>query len=55
MLFMDPGELGGLHVIGRNDVALGVVEGIYADLRNGYPSGPLFRAGCMALRCRSSP
>jgi hypothetical protein len=37
MHFMDPKELGGLHVIGRNNAALGVVEGIYADIRSGYP------------------
>lgn len=37
MHFMDPKELGGLHVIGRNDVTLGVVEGIYTDIRSGYP------------------
>jgi hypothetical protein len=27
MLFIDPKELGGLHVTGRNDVTLGVVAG----------------------------
>lgn len=37
MHFIDPRELGGLHVIGRNDVTLGLVAGIYADIRNGYP------------------
>jgi hypothetical protein len=37
MHFTDPIELGGRHVIGRNDVTLGVVEGIYADIRSGYP------------------
>jgi hypothetical protein len=30
MHFMDPDELDGLHVIGRNDVTLGVVDGTYA-------------------------
>ncbi|HEY1698549.1 MAG TPA: hypothetical protein VGG75_02370 [Trebonia sp.] len=45
MHFMDPRELGGLHVIGRNDVALGVVEGIYADLRNGYPQWAAVQSG----------
>ena len=49
MHFIDPEELGGLHVIGRNDVTLGVVAGIYADIRSGYPSGRRSRAGCSAL------
>lgn len=35
MHFTDPEELDGLHVIGRNDVTLGVVEGSYADIRSG--------------------
>lgn len=26
MLFTDPRELGGLHVVGRNDVTFGVVQ-----------------------------
>ena len=34
MYFMDPKELDGLHVIGRNDVTIGVVEGTYADIRS---------------------
>ena len=34
MYFMDPEELDGLHVIGRNDVTIGVVEGTYADIRS---------------------
>jgi hypothetical protein len=32
MHFTDPKELGGLQVIDRNDVTLGVVEGVYADI-----------------------
>lgn len=45
MHFMDPRALGGLHVIGRNDVALGVVEGVYADLRSGHPQWAAIRSG----------
>jgi hypothetical protein len=45
MHFMDPKELGGLHVIGRNDVTLGVVEDIYADIRSGYPQWAAIQSG----------
>ena len=45
MHFMDPRALGGLHVIGRNDVALGVVEGVYADIRSGHPQWAAIRSG----------
>jgi PRC-barrel domain len=45
MHFMDPRELGGLHVIGRDNVALGVVEGIYADIRSGYPQWAAIQSG----------
>jgi hypothetical protein len=45
MHFMDPKELGGLHVIGRNDVTLGVVEGIYTDIRSGYPQWAAIQSG----------
>lgn len=34
MHFVDPEGLDGLHVIGRNDVTPGVVEGTYADIRS---------------------
>jgi hypothetical protein len=45
MHFIDPKELGGLHVIGRNDVTLGMVAGIYADVRSGYPQWAAIRSG----------
>lgn len=45
MHFMDPQELGGLHVIDRNDVTLGVVEGIYTDIRSGYPQWAAIQSG----------
>ena len=45
MHFMDPGELGGLHVIGSNDVTLGVVDGIYTDIRSGYPQWAAIQSG----------
>jgi hypothetical protein len=45
MHFTDPKELDGLHVIGRNDVTLGVVEGIYADTRSGYPQWAAVQSG----------
>jgi len=45
MHFMDPEELDGLHVIGRNDVTLGVVEGTYADIRSGYPQWAAIQSG----------
>src|ERR1700722_19636356 len=37
MHLMDPDEPDGRHVIGRNDVTLGVVTGTYAGIRGGYP------------------
>jgi hypothetical protein len=45
MHFMDPKELGGLRVLGRNDVTLGVVEGVYADIRSGHPQWAAIRSG----------
>ena len=45
MHFMDPKELGGLRVIGRNDATLGVVEDIYADIRTGYPQWAAIKTG----------
>jgi PRC-barrel domain len=45
MHFMDPRELGGLHVIGSNGVALGVVDGIYTDIRSGYPQWAAIQSG----------
>jgi hypothetical protein len=45
MHFMDPRELGGLHVVGRDDVTLGVVEGIYVDIRSGYPQWAAIQSG----------
>ena len=45
MHFIDPKELGGLHVIGRNHVTLGVVAGIYADIRSGYPQWAAIQSG----------
>jgi hypothetical protein len=45
MHFMDPNELGGLHVIGRNEVTLGVVDDIYADIRSGYPQWAAVQSG----------
>jgi hypothetical protein len=35
MHFLDPKALAGLHVIGSRDVKLGIVEGVYADIRSG--------------------
>jgi hypothetical protein len=34
MHFMDPKALAGLHVIGSRNVKLGIVEGVYADIRS---------------------
>lgn len=45
MHFIDPNELGGLHVIGGNDVTLGLVAGIYADTRSGYPQWAAIQSG----------
>lgn len=45
MRFMDPRELGGLRVVGSNDVALGVVYGIYTDIRSGYPQWAAVQSG----------
>jgi len=45
MHFMDPKALGGLRVIGRNDAALGVVEGVYADIRSGHTQWAAVRSG----------
>jgi sporulation protein YlmC with PRC-barrel domain len=48
MHFMDRKALAGLHVIGSNNVKLGIVEDVYTDIRSGQPqwaavsrSGPL--------------
>lgn len=45
MHFANPGELDGLHVIGSNDVTLGVVDDIYTDLRSGYPQWAAIQSG----------
>jgi PRC-barrel domain len=45
MHFMDPKKLGGLDVIGCNEVSLGVVDGIYADIRSGYPQWAAIQSG----------
>ena len=45
MHFTDPKVLNGLHVIGRGDVTLGVVEGVYADIRSGHPQWAAIRSG----------
>jgi PRC-barrel domain len=45
MHFMDPKKLDGLDVIGRNNATLGVVEGIYADIRSGYPQWAAVQSG----------
>ena len=45
MHFTDPKVLNGLHVIGRGDVTLGVVEGVYADIRSGHPQWVAIRSG----------
>ena len=36
---------GGLHVIGSRDVKLGVVEGVYADIRSGQSQWAAIRSG----------
>jgi hypothetical protein len=43
MHFMDPKALAGLHVIGSRDVKLGIVEGVYADIRSGQPQWAAIR------------
>jgi len=45
MHFMDPKEPGGLHVVGRNNVTLGVVDGIYAGIGSGYPQRAAIQSG----------
>jgi PRC-barrel domain protein len=45
MHFTDPKALLGLHVIGREDVTLGVVEDVYADIRTGRPQWAAIRSG----------
>ena len=45
MHFMDPKALAGLRVIGSSSVKLGVVEGVYADIRNGQPQWAAVRSG----------
>jgi hypothetical protein len=45
MHFMAPEELGGLDVTDRYDVTLGVVEGVYADIRSGQPQWAAIRSG----------
>jgi PRC-barrel domain len=45
MHFTDPRELGGLHVIGGNGAALGVVDGIYTDITSGYPQWTAIQSG----------
>ena len=55
MHFIDPKELGGLHVIGRNDVTLGVVAGIYADIRSGYPQWAAIQSGLFGTGRGAAP
>ncbi|MGH3264340.1 MAG: STAS domain-containing protein [Trebonia sp.] len=50
MHFTDPRELGGLHVIGSNDVAPGAVDDIYTDSRSGYPRRAAIHSGTFGLR-----
>jgi PRC-barrel domain len=45
MHFQDPKVLLGLHVIGREDVTLGVVQDVYADIRTGCPQWAAIRSG----------
>ena len=45
MHFTDPKVLNGLRVIGRGNVTLGVVEGVYADIRSGHPQWAAIRSG----------
>jgi PRC-barrel domain len=45
MHFTDPKALLGLRVIGREDVTLGVVEDVYADIRTGRPQWAAIRSG----------
>lgn len=45
MHFTDPEVLLGLHVIGREDATLGVVEDVYADIRTGCPQWAAIRSG----------
>jgi hypothetical protein len=45
MHFMDPKALAGLYVIGSSNVELGVVEGVYADIRSGQPQWAAVRSG----------
>jgi len=45
MHFMDPKALASLYVIGSSNVELGVVEGVYADIRNGQPQWAAVRSG----------
>jgi hypothetical protein len=42
MHFMDPKALAGRHIIGSRDVKLGIVEGVYADIRSGQPQWAAF-------------
>lgn len=61
MHFMDRKELGSLHVIGRNDVTLGVIDGIYAGIRSGYPQRAAIQSGLfgpdvsLLHKCAASP
>ncbi len=52
MHFVDPRELGGLDVISSNDVALGVVDGIYTDIRSGYPQWAAIQSGLLGITVR---
>lgn len=45
MHFTDPKVLLGLRVIGRENVTLGVVEDVYADVRSGRPQWAAIRSG----------
>jgi PRC-barrel domain len=45
MHFTDPKALAGLDVIGSKNVRLGVVDGVYADIRSGQPQWVAVRSG----------
>src|ERR1700760_2978455 len=45
MHFTDPKVLVGLDVTGREDVTLGVVEDVYADIRTGRPQWAAIMSG----------
>jgi hypothetical protein len=45
MHFTDPKVLVGLRVVGSEDITLGVVEDVYADIRTGRPQWAAIRSG----------